>query len=103
VLVFPSIKESLGLTLVEAVMSDNLVIARSTVPTVKEANGSSGFYVADQKGFTEAMMRIYEHPEERSALHEKLEAQISQYSPARTAEDLQKVFESIHIQASHTA
>lgn len=98
ILVFPSIKESLGLTLVEAVMSGNLVIARKTVPTVTEANGHSGVYAVTQEEFKDKMRDLLHDPEKRKILHEKLQDNASEYTPENTAKDIKKMLHTVDVE-----
>ncbi len=98
VLVFPSIKESLGLTLVEAVMSGNVIIASDSVETVKEANGNNGFYATSQENYKKHMADLLHDPEKRNILHEKLQKNAAKYTPEQTAADIQKMFQAVGIE-----
>lgn len=97
VLVFPSIKESLGLTLVEAVMSGNVIIASNSVETVKEANGNNGFYATSPEDYKKHMKELFRDPEKRKILHEKLQKNAAEYTPERTAQDIQAMFANKHV------
>ncbi|CAN5187360.1 hypothetical protein BH09PAT2_BH09PAT2_02240 [soil metagenome] len=88
ILIFPSEKESFGLTGVEAAITGNAVIANN-IGTIAEANGPGGIYASTPQEYTDAMLRLIFDPSERACRTQQLQEYTTRYSADTTATDLQ--------------
>lgn len=94
---FPSEKESFGLSGVEGCLLENGLLANN-IGSITEANGPGGIYVTTIEQYAHAMVQMILNPEERAKRVAMLKDYVQRYNPQETAYDLKRVIDALNLE-----